>query len=218
MYHSLIIEASGQEFIIPFVEHVLPKGTIRSFDDAASRALAVLISDGACDEGAFIARCRAKSIPYYILRTPEAVVGTGMTGFARRLADAVHRGTFFHFLGNEARVSAVHARDIAQIVKALVDGAADESEQSTFYVCQPEDVRIDELAEAFAARMGNKRVSTLSTRPQHWMGRIVYGKKRYASYTTDRLVDGSLLRQYVKIEWTDVCDYLRNHTYTPEEP
>lgn len=141
------------------------------------------------------------------------IVGTGMTGTVRRLAEDIWRGTFFHFPGNDAHISVVHAVDVARAVKALSDIEFDGADVQIFNLTDTVDPMLHDLAEALAYRMNNKRISTLSTKPQQWMGRIAYGRRKYEQYTRPQLYRSAKIRQYLDFEPTDVCAYLRTHVY-----
>lgn len=140
------------------------------------------------------------------------IVGTGMTGAVRRLAEDIWRGTFFHFPGNEARISVVHAVDVAAAVKELSERRFDGGVH-IFNLSDTIDPLFHDLAEALAFRMDNKRISTLSTRPQQWLGRVLYGRRKYESYTCPQLVRAVKIREYLSSEPTDECAYLRTHAY-----
>ena len=71
-------------------------------------------------EEEFSAKASASGTPAYILRCAP-IVGTGMTGSVRRLAESIYRGVFFHFPGNEARKSIVHATDVARAARFIAD-------------------------------------------------------------------------------------------------
>lgn len=147
-----------------------------------------------------------------ILRCAD-IVATGMTGFPRTLAEAVWRGTFFHFPGNEARRSMIHATDIGRIVRTLATAGIPAGNVLTYNVTDGSDPTIHDIAEALAYRMANKRISTLSTRPQQWIGRQVYGARRYSLYTTTRTFSSEKLKLDMAFHATDTCEYLRTHVY-----
>lgn len=144
------------------------------------------------------------------------VVATGMTGDVRKLAEDVYRGIFFHLPGNDARMSVVHAVDVARVAAlASQAGALPSGRTVIMNITDGVDPRIDDLAEALAYRFDNKRISTLSTRPQQIIGRWLYGK-RVERYTLSRRFDGSALVTALGYEPTDVCRYLRTHVYDHE--
>lgn len=154
-------------------------------------------------------RSECAGIRSITLRCP-AIIGTGMNGFARELAESIFRGTFFHFKGNDARKAAIHAHDLAYAIATLAGTAGAEG---TYNICGGDHPTLHDLAEALAYRMQNKRISTLSTRGQLWLGRILYGKKRYTAYTSTRTFDSSRLHGAIEFRPAAVTDYLRTHVY-----
>lgn len=147
-----------------------------------------------------------------ILRCAD-IVGTGMTGFPRHLVETIWRGTFFHFPGNEARRSVVHAVDTGRIVRQLVAGGLPHGDTLTYNVTDGTDPTIHDFAEALAFRLSNKRISTLSTGPQQWIGRRLYGSRKFGLYTTTRTFCSDKIRLELAFRPTDTCEYLRTHQY-----
>ena len=144
----------------------------------------------------------------FILRCAP-VIGTGMNGSLRRLAEEIYRGFFFHFPGNEARLSIVHACDVGRAVAFLVAGDA---QPGVYNLTDGVDHTLHDIAEAIAFRMGNKRISNLSTKPQQMIGRWLYGKERYRRYTTTSLFSSVKLRS-LGFEPRDTCHYMKTHVY-----
>lgn len=189
------------EFVKPYVE-----AAIKPLEGAATPVIVLRSLDPRCagDDG---------PVPdgAVVLKLPT-VIGTGMTGFGQHLARSIWRGTFFHFPGNEMRLSVVHAVDVGRAVALLCTRPPHEGAEYT--LTDGVDPTLHDLAEAIAYRLRNKRISNLSTRPQQWMGRIAYGRRRYEEYTTSRCVDGSaFVADYPEFVPTDVCTYLRTHVY-----
>ncbi len=229
---KILIYAPGKEFLMPYLNRVLSPAKIVGLDDTAGAEMAVMISS--CDvygEGEHIGvgeetavdtssvwymdeekfRKAVVSLPAFILRCPN-IVGTGMTGYPAELAASIWRGLFFHFPGNEARLSTVHASDVAELVGIL---ASKEPEEGVYIynVSDGTDSMLHDFVEALAYRMRNKRVSTLSTRPQQWFGRKVYGS-RYVKYTTTRTFSSERLRAaFPEFHPHEVTEYLRTHVY-----
>ena len=137
----------------------------------------ILTEDSPSDESSvWIARERNFSMVYpegVILRCAP-VVGTGMRGRVYELAKDIAKGIFFHFPGNQARMSVVHATDVARAVKIL---GQSEANHRVYNLSDNTDPFIHDMAEALAYRMNNKRISTLSTRPQQLIGRFIYGRR-----------------------------------------
>ena len=223
-------------FVLPYISRTLPGVKIEEPGSDSATDFAIMLSSAdiygagslcnaaetdAIDtnsphcaaEKAFAEWAAATNVPAVILRCAD-IIGTGMTGFPRELANAIWRGTFFHFPGNEAQRSAIHASDLAAIVAALAEANAGGDAKTEIYnVADGSDPTVHALAEALAFRMSNKRISTLSTRPQQWFGRVVYGKKKYAAYTTSRTVSTARLAAAIAYSTTPVCEYLRTHNY-----
>lgn len=143
----------------------------------------------------------------YILRCAP-IIGTGMTGEMRKLAEEIYRGRFFHFPGNEARKSIVHATDVARAVRFLSESDAP---VGIYNLTDNVDPALHDIAEALAFRMSDKRISNLSTKPQQMIGRWVYGR-RYRYYTTSALFSSSRIQKLGFVP-TDTCRYMRTHEY-----
>lgn len=148
-----------------------------------------------------------------IIRTPY-VVGTGMTGIMRELVAMAGRGSIFHLAGNEARVSVIHAIDVARLAVALSGHSGE------FTVSDGTDPTWDELIEALSTRVGHKRISTVSPRAARWLCRIgrIWGGPDATMLrrlsTTDTLITSGLPVDFTPIK---VTDYLKNHIYTDED-
>lgn len=215
------IYAPGGDFLLPYIRR-----EIAIADDGA----AVMISStdiyepgqGWLDEEAplneasewlalerqFADEAKSRGTKAYVLRCAP-IVGTGMTGAVRRLAEEIYRGFFFHFPGNEARKSVVHATDVARAVKFLVEIDAP---AGVYNLTDGVDPTLHDLAEAIAYRMTNKRISNLSTKPQQMIGKFIYGRERYRRYTTSELFSSSRIRA-LGFETVDTCEYMRTHVY-----
>ena len=147
-----------------------------------------------------------------ILRVPP-VVGTGMQGILRQLVNAIWRGNVYHVEGNDARRSVVHAADVAE---AAVRCAGCDA---TYNVTDGVDPTVDDLIEALAFRMGDKRVYTVTSKRAGrltFMAGILPGgmKRELLDYTTTTLTFSSeKLRRELGFEPHSVVDYLRKHVY-----
>lgn len=163
-------------------------------------------------EKEFINLCAQVGIGGIILRCAN-IIGTGMNGFPMDLAEEIYRGRFFHFPDNEARISAVHASDIPRAAMAVI--AKRNTHLQIFNLTDGQDPTIHDLAEAIAFRMGNKRISNLSTGPQRWLGRLLYGKK-YRLYTSSLTFDSRSIQSATDFRPTPVVKYMRTHIYDHE--
>lgn len=159
-------------------------------------------------EKAFMSKAHGAGCRAFILRCAPTVC-TGMQGRARRLLNDIYRGVFFHLPGNEARLSVVHGTDVAGAAAFL---AASNAEGGIFNLTDADHPTIDDLAEALAYRLDNKRISTVSTKPQQWFARLVYGARRLDEYTVSTLVSSAKI-EGMGFAPQAVCSYLRNHVY-----
>lgn len=228
---KVYVSAPGRDFLGPYLHRALA-GT-EAVDTAVEAARCVMISsteiympsegvlldeaapvdassEWTAHEEAFVAQCHAAGRKPLILRCAD-IVGTGMTGRPRKLVEMIWRGTLFHFKGNEARVSAVHATDVAAAVAALVE--LPEETGGIFNITDGDNPTFRDFVDSLAYRMKDKRVSTLSTRGQLWLGRLLYGRRLYGSFTRERTFDCSALCRVIDYKPTPVTRYLRTHVY-----
>lgn len=240
---TLAVFAPGREFVLPYLEAALPVWHILRLEkehlaggcpgdaDVAimlSGTEIYMIPDCGCDkmdesgpidsssalaeaERAFGDYCRRVSLNPIVLRCANTV-GTGMKGLPMELVRWIHRGWLMHFPGNDTRLSAVHAVDIAECVHQLVEkglctGAL------TLNATDCADPSVHDLCEAFAFRLGSKRIYTLSTKPQQFIARWFYGKRLMHILTTTVTFDGLALRKLVDVKPVHVAEYLTTHVY-----
>lgn len=234
MIDELTIYAPEGDFLLPYLRRELPGATFTGLGDAHAPESAIMVSSADvymqgtivdADEESSIARdskwvlyeknftdfCHARHIRGTILRCGD-IVGTGMTGFPRALAEAIYRGRFFHFPGNEARRSVVHATVVARTVANIASNPAD-TLPAVINIHDGSNPTIDELADALAYRIHNKRISNLSLPFQQWVARRLYGQDTYALYTTTRTLASIHPASYIPSGSPAVCQYLRTHTY-----
>lgn len=109
------------------------------------------------------------------------IVATGMTGVPMQLARAIAGGRIYHIKGNEARISVVHTTDVARAVALALhtDGL--------FTVTDGREHTIDELMEALASRLDDRRIYTLPMRWARWL----MPRSLVELTTTDSIFDGS---------------------------
>lgn len=139
------------------------------------------------------------------------IIGTGMTGTGMTLAKAVADGKFMHIKGNEAIIDLVHAVDVARAV-ALTLG-----KPGQYTVTDGRNHRIDDLADALAYRINDRRLYTVGPR---WSRFLVMPWLRQL-ITTDHLLPvaagykplGECVAQFSPV---DVVDYLKTHVYDDE--
>lgn len=218
-----------REFLDPYLKHT--PGIADRVDNAADADRCIMISSTdiyqaeegsligedaptdrasvwAAREKAFLEDCADK--PAVILRCAD-IIGTGMTGWPRELAERIWKGTLMHFAGNEARVSVVHATDVAAATAALA--SAETAPQGVFNVTDGDNPTFHDLVDSLAFRMKDKHVSTLSTKGQLWFGRLFYGRRLYRRFTLERTFDCGPLCRIIDYRPTPVTEYLRTHIY-----
>lgn len=157
--------------------------------------------------------CAARNVTLTILRSP-AIVGTGMRGELRRLVNSIYRGNYHHIDDETARLSVVHATDVARAMVMLRQLGG------IYNITDGDNPSRHDLVEAFALRMGNKRVYTLRAKRARTFARVCdfipllgYGRKSLAERYRTLTFDDSRLRR--AIDWTPsaVVDYLKTHNY-----
>lgn len=228
---KIYVCALGRDFLTPYLRRAMPDAVLTESAAEADRCVMISSTDiyapaqgslmdestatdtsseWAAYEAEFTAACRAACRQAFILRSAD-IVGTGMTGRPRKLAEMIWRGTLFHFKGNEARVSAVHATDVAAAMAAVA--ALPVETGGIFNITDGDNPMFRDYVDSLACRMKDKRVSTLSTRGQLWLGRLLYGRKLYGSFTQERTFDCAALCRLIDYKPTPVTRYLRTHVY-----
>ncbi len=188
--------APAREFILPYIDRELSGWYERVDDPAAADFRVAVISPG--DE-------LPQGFPAggTVLECPN-IVGTGMTGLPMEIARRIAGGTYFHILGNDARLSTIHASDVARAVYlsigsgrriTLTDGA---------------DPTFIDFADALAHRINDKRILTVKPLWARFLMRA--GLRRMV--TTDAVVYRvSSLEGFTP---TPVVEYLHTHVYDDE--
>lgn len=187
----------------------VPQGGCDNFDESApvkadSELLAL--------EKTFAGRCSAAGVRYTVFRCANTV-GTGMTGLPMKLAGWVYRGWLMHFPGNEARISAVHASDVAACVAAFAGLPDSGSNGLIINLTDGDNPTIHDFLEALAYRMNQKRISVLGTRPQQWIAAVLYGNRRMRLLTTTVTFRGDRARELLGVNPVKVTEYLTTHVY-----
>lgn len=156
--------------------------------------------------------CRERDVKLTILRLP-LVVGTGMEGPLRKMVNRIYRGTYQHVAGNEARLSVVHATDVA---KAVIDLG---KTGGTFNLTDGVNPTVHDLAEAFAHRLNDKRIMTLSEkRARRWalMNDFIPGSfftRQELKRMITTLTFSSVKAQEAGWQPQSVTEYLLTHDY-----
>lgn len=223
---EIYVNVAGRDFVLPFIRRALSQyvvsdtvtdtagyavmiSTVDVYDVAAGENINELapvndVSEAIRAEAVFIDECRRAGIAPTILRCAN-IVGTGMDGLPRRIAEGIWRGVFADIKDNTARQSFVHASDLGQAIE-LTLGSGD-----VFNVTDGVDCQIAEFADAMAWRMGQKRVFSVPA----WIFKFVYGKQFYKCLTNTLTFSGEKLRSR-GFKAVSVTDYLKNHIYDNE--
>ncbi len=157
--------------------------------------------------------CESRGVTCTILRLP-LVVGTGMKGPLSDMIKRIYRGSYHHIAGNEARMSVVHATDVA---KAVIDLA---EKGGVYNLTDGVNPTVHDLADAFSRRLKDKKIMTLSVKranrwalvndfiPGAWMDRAELKRMTTSlTFSSEKAIEALGYRP------NSVTDYLVNHDY-----
>lgn len=179
-------------FVLPYIERELPDDEIVTGGDA-DRTVRITQSAGCPDDAPVTLYC-------------PNIVGTGMTGLPMELARAVAAGRLYHVRGNEARLSTVHAVDVARAVALALDAPG------MYTVTDLCDPTYRDFTEALAHRINQRRIYTL---PRRW-ARLLMGRRLMEVTGTDSLADGTEFARRFDFSPVSVTEYLTTHVYDDE--
>ncbi len=142
------------------------------------------------------------------------IIGTGMEGLMRDIVAMTARGTMIHITGNEARVSVIHATDVARIAVLLA------GTPGRYIISDGFNPTWHDLIEALSMRVGHPRIPTLSPSMTKWyaLGGKLWGgpdKKMISTITADATVAPTPLP--VSITPVNTTEFLKSHEYTDED-
>lgn len=202
----IIFDLGGNDFLVPYLQReLLPDFDPEQPSDNPEPTAAVRIfhTDEEREAGSdFMEVCRRKSLPVLTLICPN-IVGTGMNGRTRRMAEGIYSGRFFHVAGSEGRTSVIHATDVARAA-ALAAGS-----EGQFILTDGTSPSIRDLAEALAFRIDDKRLFTLPA----WFCRRWYSKEFYSFLTSDTTRTETFTEVFPDFRPADTLNYLRTHIY-----
>ncbi len=223
---EIYVCAPGREFVMPFIRRALADYALTEIAGettdyavmiSTTDVYAVAEGDGfnelaplagdsdACRaEAAFIEECRARGLAPTLLRCGH-IVGTGMNGLPRRMAESIYRGVFVDIKGNEARQSFIHASDLGQAI-GLTLGTGE-----PFNVTDGCDPTMVGFADALSERISQKRLFAVPPK----IFRLFYGKDFYSQMTANRTFSSEKLRSR-GFAATPVTEYLKTHVYDDE--
>lgn len=162
--------------------------------------------------------CFEHGVKLTILR-PVAIIGTGMKGSLRAFVNMIYRGYYYHIKGNQARRSVVHAVDVADAIEKVA------SVGGIYNLSDNKHPQINDLADAIAFRLGNKRIGVLSPKLVKFLcciGDITGGilpvtSKRLSQITETLTFNSDLISTVVDWHPNDVVNYLRTHNYEEDD-
>lgn len=199
---DIVADFGGCDFLLPYFRRQLE---VKDDDDPLPSASGVKIvtdeAEGYVD-GEFDDYCRQRQLPVVVIRCPY-IVGTGMTGLMRKVAAGIYKGTFVHIAGNDARISVVHATDVAKAA-SIAAGT-----QGTCTLTDGMDPTMHVLSDAFAYRMGDKRIFTIGPR---W-AKLWYGGTYYTTLTTSHTAPDTFSTLFPDFHPVSVVEYLKTHVY-----
>ena len=137
------------------------------------------------------------------------VVATGMNGTARELLNDVASGRFISvrdFTFPEFPV--IHGLDVARAVKII----SNDFHPKTYYLSDQTLSTVEDVAQAFAARLENKRILTV---PKKW-AKLFGINRRWRKYSF-KTPDCPIFSDIFNFEPIKVCEYLSNHDYTTSD-
>lgn len=205
---NIIFDLCGNDFLAPYLRRQICPDLEEKEKDAdlplpAPTCGVRIKSDGCANPDPQLdSVCADGALPLLTLYCP-CIVGTGMQGLPRRIAAGIYRGSYFNIKDNVTHVSLIHATDLAAAV-ALAAGT-----DGTFTVTDGSDTTIDDLAEALAYRLGDKRIYTIKP----WMAKLWYGRSYFTELITDHVASDSFGLDFPDFRPTPVTQYLRTHVY-----
>lgn len=162
-------------------------------------------SQAYADEQEYSDKCHAHGLPAAVLRCSN-IVGTGMNGFPRMIAESIYRGTYVNISGNKACRSVIHATSLPDAAHLVIghDGA--------YNVTDRRETPINDLADALAWRMAQKRILSLKPR---W-SRMFFGKRKFSDLCRNITFSSERLAALGDFDPVSTVDYLKTHVYDDE--
>ncbi len=199
---DIVADFGGCDFLLPYFRRQLG---VKDEDEPLSAVAGVrIVTDeaGGYVDKEFDDYCRERQLPVAVIHCPY-IVGTGMTGLMRKIVAGIYKGTFVHITGNDARISVVHATDVAKAA-SIAAGS-----QGSYTLTDGSDPAVHDLAEAFAHRMGDKRIFSIAPR---W-ARLWYGRRYFDTLTTTHTSADTFCTAFPDLHPVDVVEYLKTHVY-----
>lgn len=154
--------------------------------------------------------------------TLPPVVGTGMQGRLRRMTNAIYRATYIKVSDNLARISTVHGLDVGKAVLVALERPVPPGR----YTVTARPISVNELVDALAKRLNNKRLAQLSPRRARlWATLLDFltlghadARKALDEDTADALVgDADRFADVFGFVPRNPAEYLATHNYGPDD-
>ncbi|MDE6300960.1 MAG: hypothetical protein K2M19_04530 [Muribaculaceae bacterium] len=197
----IYLHTPGLEFLRPYIIAALSDSyTVTDNPDTHAQTSMAIVRESEAD-------AVDSKVINTLLITPDAVIGTGMNGIGRELAEGIGRGRLYHISGNDAMVSTLHATGAGQAARLAA------GRPGRFIVADSQPVMMDSLIEALAIRINNRRVYTLKPRWAWWL--MPPYLRRLT--TTDSVVTPDFQTHFPEFNPVSACDYLKTHDYTADD-
>lgn len=159
-------------------------------------------SPSAAEERRFGELCASNGLSPVILRSAD-IIGTGMGGFPRMLANKIYRGTFIAIKDNDAVRSFVHASSLPGAASAVLDSPG------IYNVTDRTETKLNDMAEALAWRIAQKRIFSLGSK---WY-KFIFGRRNYDEMSRSLTFSCDKLCRSGNYDPARAVDYLKTHIY-----
>lgn len=220
---TLYLYTPGKDFVRPYFERYMTDYTVSDNPDGADCAVMISSTDvydveggmsfneltqlredsaEVADEKRFCEVCDSKGLKPVILRCSD-IIGTGMTGFPRELANRIYRGTYVNIADNTAVRSFVHASSIPDAARIAL------THPGIYNVTDRTDTALNDFADALAWRIAQKRVFSLGPK---WF-KFIFGKRNFDRQIRSLTFSCEKLSSAGDFKPVRVVEYLKNHIY-----
>lgn len=193
---TLRIIANDCEFVLPYIAREMPDFDLVGTDTQADYSVFIT------QDKSRLAEKPADAAGFFC----PNIVGTGMNGKPMEIAKAIAGGRLYHIAGNTARISTVHASDVARAVVLAYNSAGNHT------ITDLADPTYEQLAEALATRIQGRRIYRL----KGFWTRLLMTRELISLITTDDLTDGADFAAQFDFRPTPVTEYLTTHVYDDE--
>lgn len=219
----LWLVAPGREFVRPYFERLMPEYRLTDSPDDADATVMISSTDiydvtegclyneltsvdrssaWSAAETGFANAAVTRGLAAPILRAAD-IIATGMTGLPRKMAEQIYRGIYVGVSGNEAERSFIHAVDLPGAARIAI------SHPDIYNVCGRSATRINDLADALAWRIAQKRVFDIKPRWYKW----IFGRKKLDEMCRTLTFSSEKICSTGDFNPIDVVQYLKTHKY-----